>query len=211
MIVIFGAGGLAREYAAIATACRWPIGGFVDLVSSSLENTNILCAEDEAHEVLPQKFLNRLGEPDYVPFVGIGTPNVLERTAHKVRSLRGARFTNLIHPTACLMERVSLGKANVVYPFAALTTNIVVGSFNCISNQVSIGHDVVIGDCNVITPHVTVSGRCRIGSGVLLGTGANILPGVTIGDGARVGAGAVVTKDVAPGAVVVGVPARGRV
>ena len=34
------------------------------------------------------------------------------------------------------------------------------------------------------------------------------LPGITIGENALVGAGAVVTKDVPPGAVVVGNPAR---
>lgn len=41
-----------------------------------------------------------------------------------------------------------------------------------------------------------------------IGTNAILLPGVTIGKGAIVGAGAVVTKDVPPFAVVVGVPAR---
>ena len=41
-----------------------------------------------------------------------------------------------------------------------------------------------------------------------IGSGATILCGVTIGEGALVGAGAVVTHDVAPGAVVAGVPAR---
>ncbi len=41
-----------------------------------------------------------------------------------------------------------------------------------------------------------------------IGTNAVILPGVTVGKGAIVGAGAVVTKDVAPFAVVAGVPAR---
>lgn len=41
-----------------------------------------------------------------------------------------------------------------------------------------------------------------------IGTGAVILPGVTIGKGAIVGAGAVVTTDVAPFSIVVGVPAR---
>jgi UDP-2-acetamido-3-amino-2,3-dideoxy-glucuronate N-acetyltransferase len=47
--------------------------------------------------------------------------------------------------------------------------------------------------------------------GATLGSGAVILGGVTIGAGALVGAGAVVTADVAPGAVVSGVPARARV
>jgi len=43
-----------------------------------------------------------------------------------------------------------------------------------------------------------------------IGTGAVILGGVRIGCGALVGAGAVVTRDVAPGAVVVGSPARAQ-
>lgn len=41
-----------------------------------------------------------------------------------------------------------------------------------------------------------------------IGIGAIILKGVRIGRGARIGAGAVVTKDVPPGAVVIGNPAR---
>ncbi len=47
-----------------------------------------------------------------------------------------------------------------------------------------------------------------IRKGASIGSSATILCGVTIGEGAIVGAGAVVTKDVPPGAVVAGVPAR---
>lgn len=48
----------------------------------------------------------------------------------------------------------------------------------------------------------------HIGSKVWLGANVTVIPGITIGDGAIVGAGSVVTKDVPPGAVVAGVPAR---
>jgi acetyltransferase-like isoleucine patch superfamily enzyme len=55
-------------------------------------------------------------------------------------------------------------------------------------------------DWELITTRV-----CRWAS---IGSGAVILPGVVIGEGALVGAGAVVTRNVEPGAVVAGSPAR---
>ena len=48
----------------------------------------------------------------------------------------------------------------------------------------------------------------RIGSDVWIGGGAIILDGVSIGDGAVIAAGAVVNRDVAPAAIVAGVPGR---
>jgi acetyltransferase-like isoleucine patch superfamily enzyme len=48
----------------------------------------------------------------------------------------------------------------------------------------------------------------RIGAWADVGVNAVVLPGITIGKGAIVGAGAVVTRDVKPFSIVVGVPAR---
>ena len=50
--------------------------------------------------------------------------------------------------------------------------------------------------------------RVHVGHDTWIGHGVTVLPGITIGDGAVVGSGAVVTRDVAPYAVVGGVPAR---
>ena len=50
--------------------------------------------------------------------------------------------------------------------------------------------------------------RVTIGPDVWLGHNAIIMPGVTIGAGAAIGSGAVVTKEVPPFAIVVGVPAK---
>lgn len=48
----------------------------------------------------------------------------------------------------------------------------------------------------------------RIGDDVFVGASSTIMPGVIVGDGAIVGAGSVVTRDVAPGTVVAGNPAK---
>jgi acetyltransferase-like isoleucine patch superfamily enzyme len=47
-----------------------------------------------------------------------------------------------------------------------------------------------------------------IGDGCWLGAGVRIIPGVTIGDGCHVGAGAVVTHNLPPFSIAVGVPAK---
>lgn len=83
---------------------------------------------------------------------------------------------------------------------------------------IEIGADCLIGHNAVITTlnHDMAPSRRAdmhparvvIGRGVWFGANVTVLPGVSIGDGAVVGAGAVVTKDVAARAIVVGVPAK---
>jgi serine O-acetyltransferase len=71
-----------------------------------------------------------------------------------------------------------------------------------------------IGENCLISQQVTIGGRSgmqgapKIGNYVRIGAGAKILGPITIGDFASVGANAVVLKDVGPGMVVAGVPAR---
>jgi serine O-acetyltransferase len=81
------------------------------------------------------------------------------------------------------------------------------------------GHVVIDGLTEVhsgvqIRPFVTIGRKGERVKGptihrdVKIGTGAKVLGPVTIGERAQVGANAVVIDDVAPGAVVVGAPAR---
>ncbi|HBQ37111.1 MAG TPA: serine acetyltransferase [Rhodobacteraceae bacterium] len=68
--------------------------------------------------------------------------------------------------------------------------------------------DAEIGPNCMIFHQVTLSGKVVVGGHVDIGAGAKILGPLTIGDHARIGANAVVTKDVAAGVTVAGIPAR---
>jgi bifunctional UDP-N-acetylglucosamine pyrophosphorylase/glucosamine-1-phosphate N-acetyltransferase len=50
--------------------------------------------------------------------------------------------------------------------------------------------------------------RTVIGDGAFTGINTNLIAPVTIGDGAYLGAGSVVNKDIPPGKLAVGMPAR---
>lgn len=86
--------------------------------------------------------------------------------------------------------------------------------------HVTIGDGTMIGpNCQLITVTHPLDRELRaagweraepitLGKDVWLAAGVTVLPGVTLGDGSVAAAGAVVTKDVPPGALVAGVPAR---
>ena len=73
-----------------------------------------------------------------------------------------------------------------------------------------IAHDGLVGQAVTLSASVALAGHVTIGAGANLGIGARIHQGISIGTGAMVGMGAVVIRNVAPFAMVVGVPAQHR-
>ncbi|HJT63165.1 MAG TPA: bifunctional UDP-N-acetylglucosamine diphosphorylase/glucosamine-1-phosphate N-acetyltransferase GlmU [Candidatus Limnocylindria bacterium] len=72
-----------------------------------------------------------------------------------------------------------------------------------VGDDVNIGAGTVTANFDGTTKHETV-----IGDGAFIGVDTMLRAPVTVGAGAKTGAGSVVTRDVAPGKTVVGVPAR---
>jgi serine O-acetyltransferase len=83
----------------------------------------------------------------------------------------------------------------------------VIGETAEIGDDVTIYQSVTLGGTN---PTAGIGGKRHptLRNGAVVGSGAQVLGPIEIGEGARVGANAVVTRDVAPGSTVVGIPAK---
>ena len=101
-----------------------------------------------------------------------------------------------------------------IHPGAKIGSNffidhgfVVIGETAEIGDNVTMYQGSTLGGTN---PTSGVGGKRHptIGDGVIISLGAAILGPITVGKGARIGANAVVTKDVAEGATMVGIPAK---
>lgn len=109
----------------------------------------------------------------------------------------------LAHHLAMSWAQVSIGDPVLVHPGIYLPHgNVVIDGYAEVHPGVRIRPFVTIGlvDGEFTGP--------TIGPEVRIGTGAKVLGPVSVGAGANIGANAVVIRDVEPGAVVGGVPAR---
>ncbi|MDE2465277.1 MAG: UDP-3-O-(3-hydroxymyristoyl)glucosamine N-acyltransferase, partial [Alphaproteobacteria bacterium] len=84
----------------------------------------------------------------------------------------------------------------------------VIGAGSRLDNLVQIGHNVVLGRCCVIVAQVGISGSTVLEDFVRVGGQAGLAGHLRIGQEAAIGAQAGIMSDVAPGAKVVGSPAR---
>jgi acetyltransferase-like isoleucine patch superfamily enzyme len=139
----------------------------------------------------------------------------------------GVKLSRFINLYGC-----SIGDETKIGAFVEIQKNASIGrrckisshTFICegvtIEDNVFVGHGVMFtndlypratnADGDLQTEKDWVVERTVVRRGASIGSGAAILAGLEIGEGAMVGAGAVVTKDVPPGATVMGVPARVR-
>jgi acetyltransferase-like isoleucine patch superfamily enzyme len=144
------------------------------------------------------------------------------------------RSHTVIYAGNAIGSRFQTGHAALLRESNTIGDNVSVGSHSVIEHHVSIEDRVRIHSQAFVPEYTTLKTGSWLGPGARLtnaphplcpdvpkclkgpilepgakiGANATLLPGVTIGANALVGAGAVVTKDVAPGAVVIGNPAK---
>jgi UDP-2-acetamido-3-amino-2,3-dideoxy-glucuronate N-acetyltransferase len=122
-----------------------------------------------------------------------------------------------ILPNTKIGKDCSFGQNCVVGPNVTIGNGVKAQNNISIYDGVEIEDDVFLGPSmvftNVINPRAFISRKDEfkktlLKKGCSIGANATIVCGVTIGEYALIGSGAVVTKDVKPYALMVGVPAK---
>jgi sugar O-acyltransferase (sialic acid O-acetyltransferase NeuD family) len=206
-IVIFGAGGLAREVADIFTACNqvkqeYEILGFID--ENPASRGQIL----NGFPVLGDfSWFDEADKSRIRTIAGIGNPASRRKVINKAIK-HGLQFCNVTHPTAVVTQFISYGIGVVITAGCILTNQITIGDHVFLNLDCTVGHDTIIDAFCNINPGVHISGNVHLETGCEIGTGAAIIQGVTVGKWSIVGAGSVVTSDLSANVTAVGVPSK---
>lgn len=120
----------------------------------------------------------------------------------------GGTACSVVHPSAWVGLGAKVEAGSFLAAGCIVAPRATVGRGCIINHGALVDHDCCLGDWLHVAPGAVLGGGVEVGAGCLIGAGARVLPGRRIGAGSTVGAGAVVTRDVAPGSTVVGIPAR---
>jgi sugar O-acyltransferase (sialic acid O-acetyltransferase NeuD family) len=210
-LVIFGAGGHAREVAQLVADVNraypgsWCLKGF-------LADAGVVAQQAKP---LPAPLL---GDAAWLQHnvrasvvVAVGNPAGRRAVVDRVRHIQPkVRFATLVHPFAWVAESVQLGQGTVVFAGACINVDTHIGDHTNINLGCTLSHDCSLGNFVNLGPGVHLAGGVRVDAAVDMGTGVSVRPNVQIGEYVTIGAGAVVVANIQPKCTVFGVPARDK-
>lgn len=203
-LLIIGAGGFARETAqAVRDAGEVRLLGHLDdnaaLQGTEVDGVPVLGGCDLVHD-----------RPGARVVICVGNPRDYAARARLVRrlDLPADRYATVIHPTAAVSATSEIGPGSVLLAHCVLTAAVRVGAHVAVMPHAVLTHDDVVEDHVTIASGVRLGGGARLARGSYAGSGALVREGTTVGAWSLIGMGSTVLRDVPPGEVWAGSPAR---
>ncbi|NTA39813.1 acetyltransferase [Agrobacterium salinitolerans] len=202
-VIIYGAGGHARELRDELIRCGYIVTAFVDDFNydRTLEGVDVI-SFDRALQ----------NHKTAIWFIAIGAPSARCAIAAKLERndvALGTFISNhaIISPSAIIKQGAQIFSRSVI------SSNVVVGRSSIVNFGCIISHDVDLDDFVTISPGVNIAGNVKVFHGAFIGVAASIKNGrndkkILIGRESTVGAGACIIRDVPEKSVVVGIPGR---
>jgi len=201
-ILLLGAGGHGKAIADLLLAYGgYDTVGFVDAAPKASQVLGLPVLGDES------LLATLAGQGIALAHPSIGDNAQRLAAAGRLRTA-GFTISSLTHPAALIGHGARVGQGAAILARAVIGPEAEIGALALINTGAIVEHDCVVEEAAHIGPGAVLAGGVRVGAGALIGAGAVVRPGINIGAGAVIGAGAAVVENIAPGARVVGVPAR---
>lgn len=202
---IYGPGGFGRELIRVA-------GSQADIcfLSDSEDEIGVEVLGLPTYSL--GQFAEGEGGKDASVVIAVADAAVRRKLADRVAAA-GLRCGQAVAESAIIGPGVEIGEGAILCHYTTITASARIGRHFHANIYSYVAHDCVIGDFVTLAPRVCINGNTVVEDDAYIGTGAILKQGtpekpLRIGRGAVVGMGAVVTRDVAPGTIVVGNPAK---
>jgi sugar O-acyltransferase (sialic acid O-acetyltransferase NeuD family) len=199
--IVLGGGGHGSVVIDTLIACGAQIVGIVDVRHVHIEGVTYLGTEEAVlrYATNAVALVNGIGS--------VGSSELRESVFMRFRT-QGYSFKTIVHPTATVSTRVTLGDGVQVMAGAIIQPGTTIGDNTIVNTGAIVDHDCQIGAHVHIAPGAVLSGSVSVGDRAHIGTGASVRNGISIGERAIVGVGAAVVRPIETGDTVMGVPAK---
>ncbi len=203
-LLIYGAGGLGREYCDIATRInkienKWDEIAFID--DNKTENTYY------NHPVYTYDELSPFDKSQVEFVIGVGNPATRELLFNKMKE-GGFTGAVLLDPQASISPSATFKEGAVVSAFVLISSLSTLCENSLVLPGAVIGHDVTVGKHSFVCCNCSIGGNVKIGERVFFAENVPCKEGLTIGDDSVMSLGAVILRDVPESVIMFGNPAR---